>query len=69
MQTFYIQIMPSAVFTKTEEFFKNQGGLKEQWGKSWRKIEAKDINDARQKAKDIGVKEGVFSKDRADRMI
>lgn len=49
MQNFYI-VMNSgnAVFVKTEEFFKSQGGLTQKWGKSWKKVKALSIEHARE---------------------
>jgi hypothetical protein len=36
-----------AVFVKTIEFYKQQGGFREPWGTAWRPIVAFDIEDAR----------------------
>jgi len=37
-----------AAFVKTESFFISQGGLKEKWGRKWKKIKANSIEDARE---------------------
>lgn len=41
---------------KRGEFFRDQGGLMQPWGKHWTGIKAKSIGDARRKAaKIVGV--------------
>lgn len=35
------------VFVKGGDFFEKQGGLTDPWGKSWRKVHASSIEDAR----------------------
>lgn len=40
------------IFVKEGEFFKEQGGLREPWGKAWIPVKASSIEDARQ----IGAK-------------
>lgn len=46
-----------ALFVKEAEFFQSQGGLREDWGKTWRPVVAKSIGDARrQAAKMFGVR-------------
>lgn len=49
MKNYYISIRPWAVYVKDEAFFIKQGGRTEPWGKSWVKIRARSIEDARQK--------------------
>jgi len=49
---FYILIEPWAVYVKEAEFFKSQGGPTEEWGKRWELVEAKSIENARQKGKE-----------------
>lgn len=34
-------------FVKDYDYFVSQGGLKQSWGKHWKIIEAKDLDDAR----------------------
>lgn len=36
-----------SIFVKTKEFFEQQGGLMEPWGKAWQPIEAASLADAR----------------------
>jgi hypothetical protein len=36
------------VFVKELEFFRSQGGLKQDWGKNWKPILADSIEDARE---------------------
>ncbi len=50
---FRILVEPWAVYVKTAEFFESQGGVTAEWGKSWREVEAIDIEAARA----IGEKE------------
>jgi len=38
-----------SVFVKTHDFFKKQGGFREEWGKAWQPIIAESIEDAREK--------------------
>ena len=47
MNTYYICIKRWAVYVKEGEFFKNQGGLVEDWGKNWTPVEAESIEHAR----------------------
>lgn len=48
MKNFYIHMNAgNAVFVKTEEFFKDQGGLTQKWGTGWKKVQAHSIEDAR----------------------
>ncbi len=47
--TYYrILINNAGVYVKLGEFFDSQGGLTEEWGKVWEKVEAEDYNEARQ---------------------
>lgn len=50
MSSHYVLIKDSGVFVKEGEFFEEQGGLKEQWGKAWEPIDADSLYDARRKA-------------------
>lgn len=47
METYYVLIEPYAVYVKEGKFFKDQGGLKEEWGKNWKPIIAEGIEHAR----------------------
>lgn len=47
MARFYILVSQSGVGTKEGEFFEEQGGLKESWGKAWEPVEATSLYDAR----------------------
>lgn len=38
-----------AVFVKELEFFRSQGGFREDWGKAWRPVVATSIEDAHAK--------------------
>lgn len=37
-----------AVFVKEGKFFEQQGGLKEEWGSTWKKVRATSIEHARE---------------------
>jgi hypothetical protein len=39
-----------ALFVKTAEFFRSQGGLSEPWGRHWTPVNATSIGDARRQA-------------------
>lgn len=43
----------SAVYVKEWQFFVEQGGLREPWGKNWLLIEAESIDDARKRGKKL----------------
>lgn len=45
--THYILVKPWAVYVKTAEFFRSQGGLTETWGQTWRPVVAESIEAAR----------------------
>jgi hypothetical protein len=50
---------PWCVYAKEEAFFIEQGGLRESWGKDWRRVRASSIEEARVKGKkmlDDGIK-------------
>jgi hypothetical protein len=49
MEYYYVHYNSVSVFVKAEDYFIERGGLTENWGKNWRKIEAKSIEDAREK--------------------
>src|SRR5690606_1430132 len=45
---FYVSINPWGVFVKEADFFRDQGGLDEEWGQSWiGPVEASSIEEAR----------------------
>jgi hypothetical protein len=48
--------VPNSPMVKEGEFFREQGGLSQDWGKNWEPIEASSIGDARRK---IGAQHGV----------
>lgn len=47
MARYYVLITESNVGTKDGQFFEEQGGLREPWGKAWEPIEATSLYDAR----------------------
>lgn len=48
MNNFYVLIKPWTVYVKTEALFIEQGGLDEAWGRNWIKVEAVDMDAARE---------------------
>ena len=49
---FYVLTRPTGhIYVKEAEFFEEQGGLEQPWGKAWQKVRALDIADAREVAK------------------
>ena len=53
---YVLKTWANAVFVKEAEFFKSQGGLKDEWGKNWKRIKATSIEDARRIAQETLVK-------------
>jgi len=51
-QTFYVHYNGHSWYVKTREFFEQQGGFEEEWGKAWSPILATSIEDARTKAEE-----------------
>ena len=49
MSAYYVLTTDSNVSVKEGEFFRQQGGLSEPWGKNWQRIEACCLYDARRK--------------------
>lgn len=47
-----------SVFVKEYKFFVQQGGTNQLWGRSWKKIKAKSIEDARAKGLEMFKKKG-----------
>lgn len=47
MKIYYIHVTESNVGTKDGEFFVEQGGTREEWGKNWERVEAASMYDAR----------------------
>lgn len=50
MKDYYVLIQDHGIGTKDGDFFIEQGGLEQDWGKNWELIQAKDLDDARQVA-------------------
>jgi hypothetical protein len=48
-----------AIFVKEGEFFAQQGGLVQPWGKNWKKIEAESLDDAREKVNKIAPEKRI----------
>jgi hypothetical protein len=47
---YMVHVGPSgSVFVKELEFYRSQGGFKEEWGKAWVPIVATSLDDAREK--------------------
>lgn len=58
LQSFYVHWNGAAMFVKEAEFFIQQGGLTEPWGKRWRgPIVARDVEDARVRAYEMWLDE------------
>jgi hypothetical protein len=53
MGKYYALLKYPNVFVKEGDFFEGQGGLTEEWGQSWIRIEADDLGHARNKAASI----------------
>lgn len=53
LKNFYVLIESWAVYVKSEEFFKLQGGETEKWGEKWVQVQAADIEEARAKGIEI----------------
>lgn len=51
MNKYMVLIEPWGVYVKERAFFIEQGGGREEWGKAWRPVEARDIEAARNKGK------------------
>lgn len=49
MSAYYILVNAAGVYTKEGDFFLKQGGLKEEWGKTWELIDAASLYEARNK--------------------
>lgn len=64
MKSFAVLIEPWAVYVKDWDFFVSQGGETAEWGKSWCKMQAKDLDDARRKGQALGEKKGICTKPR-----
>lgn len=52
MAEYFILVNEAGVYTKVGDFFREQGGIEQEWGKKWEKIEAESLHEARQ----IGIK-------------
>ncbi len=54
LQSYYVHRNDgNKIFVKEEWFFIAQGGLKEEWGREWKKVEAYSIDGAREKGETI----------------
>jgi hypothetical protein len=51
MKKYMVLIQPWGVYVKDYDFFVEQGGLKDPWGKHWRLVRASSIEAARNKGK------------------
>lgn len=45
----FVLVKPYGVYVKEGQFFRSQGGLVQPWGRSWRRLFAMSIEDARKK--------------------
>lgn len=62
MKKYAVHIGPSgATFVKDYDFFASQGGLTENWGRTWTIIEAESLEDARVKVIAMpGARSGLY---------
>lgn len=60
MTKFAVLIEPWAVYVKEWDFFIQQGGRRQKWGKKWRPIMARDIESARLKG--LRIRDGKNAK-------
>lgn len=44
----FILVNSAGVYVKEGSFFRSQGGMKEEWGQAWERVEADSIEHARQ---------------------
>lgn len=51
MNDYMVLIQPWGVYVKERSFFIQQGGLRDPWGKHWRRVKASSIEAARNKGK------------------
>jgi hypothetical protein len=58
---YYINVTKAAVYVKEADFFREQGGLKEEWGKTWQYVDADGIEHARLIGKVMAFKQGLTS--------
>jgi len=58
MNAYMVLIQPWAVYVKDRAFFVQQGGLREPWGKAWRRVRASSVEAARSKGKKMYRFEG-----------
>ena len=52
MYKYFVLVEPWAVYVKEYDYFISQGGLEQEWGKKWKRLNADSIEDARKKAKE-----------------
>ena len=50
---YVINTTGQTLFVKVAEFFKEQGGLTQDWGKNWKPVVATSVGDARRQAAKI----------------
>ena len=60
MTKFAVLIEPWAIYVKEWDFFVEQGGMRQKWGKHWRPIMARSIEDARLKG--LRIRDGKKAK-------
>ena len=58
MNDYMVLIQPWGVYVKERTFFIEQGGLREAWGKHWRRVRASSLEAARNKGKKMSRVEG-----------
>lgn len=46
--TYFVLVRPWAVYVKEGEFFRQQNGHREEWGKAWVSVMTTSIEDARE---------------------
>jgi hypothetical protein len=59
MNDYMVLIQPWGVYVKERSFFIQQGGLRDPWGKNWRRVRASSLEAARNKGKKmVRMKDG-----------
>ena len=58
VKDYMVLIQPFGVYVKERSFFIQQGGLRQPWGKAWRRVRASSIEAARNKGKKMTRVEG-----------
>lgn len=63
LKAYYVHYNGTSVFVKEADFFREQGGLTKRWGKNWKKIFAKSIEDARERGyKKFGAVRTIYQR-------